>query len=51
MSVLVDMSTGCFVEFGCFGNLAEYVHSLDCMEVEHNYRIFLDAEEAYAEVS
>lgn len=51
MSVLVDMSTGRFVEFGCFGNIAEYVQSLDSAGVEHTYRIFLDAEEAYAVVS
>jgi hypothetical protein len=50
MGILVDMTTGEFVDTGDFGNLCEYVNALNEMEVEHNLRVFLE-DEAYAEVA
>jgi hypothetical protein len=50
MGVLVDMSTGEFLETGCFGNLCEYVHGLDCAGIAHTYRVFFE-DDAYCEVA
>lgn len=48
MGILVDVSTGKFLDTGCLGNLLEYVNALNEMEIEHTLAVYSE-DEAYAE--